>query len=123
MVILMKINNKGMTIVEVVLTFALIMVITTGLLIIVVNYRNKVSVSSEKLVMDTFKNNITQDLYNDMLKYGLTEINEYSEANFINVSNEIKSEIRDIPTYNTTASYSATQTGNGSLNITFESLN
>ena len=53
-----KLNNKGMSIVEVVLTFALIMVITTGLLMIVVNYRTKVIVSSERLTMDTFKNNI-----------------------------------------------------------------
>ena len=86
----MKLNNKGMSVVEIVLTFALIMMITTGLLMIVVNYRNKVSVSVERLTMDTFKNNITQDLYKDMLDNDLIEINEYSESNLINLESEVK---------------------------------
>ena len=97
-----KLNNKGMSIVEIVLTFALIMMITTGLLMIVVNYRNKVTVSSERLTMDTFKNNITQDLYSDMLKYGLKEINEYIDIDNVmvdNVTELVKSELKANPTY------------------------
>lgn len=96
----MRLNNKGMSIVEVVLTFALIMIISTGLLMIVVNYRNKVSVSSQRLIMDSLKNNTTQDIYNDMLKYGLKEINEYSDVDLENVAENVKMELRDVPTYN-----------------------
>ena len=80
----MKLNNKGMSVVEVVITFAIIMMITTGLLMIVVNYRSKVSVSSERLAMDTFKNNVTQDIYNDMLRYGVKEIHEFNYIDFAN---------------------------------------
>lgn len=99
-----KLNNKGMSIVEVVLTFALIMVITTGLLMIVVNYRTKVIVSSERLTMDTFKNNMTQDLYNDMLKYGVKEINSFVDIDDPTVDNfteEVKNELKEIPEYQT----------------------
>ena len=71
----MKLNNKGMSIVEVVVTFSLIMFLVVGLLVIVVNYRNKGAVSLERLTLDTFKNNLTQDINNDILTKGLKEIN------------------------------------------------
>ncbi len=74
----MRLNNKGMSIVEVIVTFALIMFLVVGLLIIVVNYRNKMSVSLERLNLDTFKNNLTQDINNDILKKGLKEIKDDS---------------------------------------------
>ena len=75
-----KLNNKGMSIVEVVVTFSIIMVISVGLLTIVVNYRNKISVSLERLKLDTFKSNVTQDVYNDILNLGVSEINTAGEC-------------------------------------------
>ena len=49
----MKLNNKGMSIIEIVLTFALIMVMVIGMLTIVMSYRDKASLSIKKLEMDT----------------------------------------------------------------------
>ncbi len=72
----MKLNNKGMSIVEVIVTFSLIMFLVVGLLVIVVNYRNKMSTSLERLSFDTFKNNLTQDINNDILTKGLKEIKD-----------------------------------------------
>lgn len=72
----MKLNNKGMSIVEVIVTFSLIMFLVVGLLVIVVNYRNKMSTSLERLTFDTFKNNLTQDINNDILTKGLKEIKD-----------------------------------------------
>jgi hypothetical protein len=72
----MKLNNKGMSIVEVIVTFSLIMFLVVGLLVIVVNYRNKMSTSLERLSLDTFKNNLTQDINNDILTKGLKEIKD-----------------------------------------------
>lgn len=69
----MKLNNKGMSIVEVVVTFSMIMFLIVGLLVIVMNYRNKMAVSIEKLTLDTFKNNLTQDINKDILELGLKE--------------------------------------------------
>lgn len=76
----MKLNNKGISIIEVVVTFTLIMFFSIGLLTIIVNYRNTVAVSLEKLKLDTFKNNITQDINNDILNKGLKEINTDGEC-------------------------------------------
>ncbi len=73
-------NNKGMSIIEVVITFTLIMFFATGLLIIIVNYRNTVSVSLEKLKLDTFKDSISQDINNDILTLGLREVNTEGEC-------------------------------------------
>ena len=76
----MKLDNKGMSIIEVVVTFTLIMFFATGLLIIIVNYRNTVSVSLEKLKLDTFKDSISQDINNDILTLGLKEVNTEGEC-------------------------------------------
>lgn len=76
----MKLNNKGISIIEVVLTFSLIMVMVIGMLAIVFNYREKASVSLEKLDMDTFKNTLTKDIQDDILAYGVTEINRDGEC-------------------------------------------
>ncbi len=77
-----KMNNKGLTIIEIVVTFSMIMFFCIGLLVIVNNYRNKVTVSLKKLDLDTFKNSITQDVNNDLLKqkYKLVEIVQASEG-------------------------------------------
>ena len=68
---MMKLNNKGMSIIEVIVTFSLIMFLVVGLLVIVVNYRNTVAVTLERLNLDTFKTNLTQDINNDILTLGL----------------------------------------------------
>lgn len=73
---MVKLNNKGISIVEVVVTFSLIMIIVCGLLVIVANYRNKAQVSFQRLTLDTFKDNITRDVYSDILEYGVKEINQ-----------------------------------------------
>lgn len=76
----MKLNNKGISIIEIVLTFALIMAMVIGMLTIVFNYRDKASVSLEKLEMDTFKNTLTKEIQDDILTKGLKEINEGGEC-------------------------------------------
>lgn len=76
----MKLNNKGMSIIEIVLSFAMVMVLVTGMLFIVVNYRNKVVISTKRLELNTFKNTLTQDIQNDIVKLGLQEINLNGEC-------------------------------------------
>ena len=76
-----KLNNKGMTVVEIVLTFSIIMIIVIGMLTIMVNYRNKVSVSLNRLKLETFKNNLTQDIYNDIIKLGVSKVEDFTDTN------------------------------------------
>lgn len=76
----MKLNNKGMSIIEIVLTFALIMVMVIGMLTIIMSYRDKASLSIKKLEMDTFKNTLTKDIQDDILKLGIEEVNMDGEC-------------------------------------------
>ena len=76
----MKLNNKGMSIIEIVLTFALIMVMVIGMLTIVMSYRDKASLSIKKLEMDTFKNTLTKDIQDDILKLGIEEVDMDGEC-------------------------------------------
>lgn len=76
-----KLNNKGISIVEVLVTFSIIMVIVISMLSIVMNYRSKVNITYEKLELDTFKNTLTKDIQDDILEYGIKEINTAGECN------------------------------------------
>ncbi len=84
----MKLNNKGMSIIEIVLTFALIMVIVLGLYNIVMNYRDKASRSLEKLELNTFKNTLTADIQKDITNLGVKEINTSGECSTISDLNK-----------------------------------
>lgn len=76
----MKLNNKGISIIEIVFTFVLIMAIVIGMLTIVFNYREKASLSLEKLNLDTFKNTLTKEIQDDILDKGVKEINYSGEC-------------------------------------------
>lgn len=76
----MKLNNKGMTIIEIVLTFALIMVMIISMFTIVMNYRAKVDTSLTMLELDTFKNTLTKDIQKDILELGVKEITNNTGA-------------------------------------------
>ena len=75
-----KLNNKGMTVVEIVLTFSIIMIIVVGMLTIVVNYRGKISTSLTRLKLETTKNTLTQSIYDDILKLGVKKIEDFSNS-------------------------------------------
>lgn len=77
----MKLNNKGMSIVEIVVTFALIMVMVIQMLVIVMNYREKVSTNLKELDLETFKDTLTRDIQKDILNIGVKEINVDGECN------------------------------------------
>ncbi len=72
----MKLNDKGMSIIETVLTFTLIMGIFFGMITIVMNYREKAILQLKKLELETFKNTITKDIQDDFLTRGVQEIND-----------------------------------------------
>ena len=70
----MKLNCKGVSIVEIIVTFSMIMVMVVGMFSIVINYRNKASITLERMKMDTFKNTLTRDIQNDILELGVEKI-------------------------------------------------
>ena len=68
-------NNRGLSIVEVVVTFAIVMTIISGLLAIIMNYRLKAENSFSELELETFKNTLTKTIQDDILNFGISEIN------------------------------------------------
>lgn len=80
---MLGLNNKGMSIIEIVLTFALVMFISIGMLAIVMNYRTKAQISIEKMDLLTYKNTLTKDIQDDLLKRGVKEINVEGECRTI----------------------------------------
>ncbi|MDD6224594.1 MAG: glycine-rich protein [bacterium] len=75
-----KLNQKGLTLIEVIMTFTLIMVIIAGLLTIIMNYRHRISIESKRLELVTYKNTLTKEIQDDILKLGLREINEEGDC-------------------------------------------
>ena len=76
-------NNKGFTVVEVVLSFSLVVVILASLVSIVVNYRDRVTEEEIKTQLIDFKNTITKVVYDDIVdidNVGYTSISECSSS-------------------------------------------
>lgn len=70
---LRKMNNKGMTAVEVLVCFVLVVVITTSLFTTVSTYKNKQQIESFKQDIFTYKNLLTKDINDDLIKGGLVD--------------------------------------------------
>lgn len=71
----MKINNKGFTLVELVLGFALLAIIVMGMLSISLNYRYSVKTSNRRIGLTQYKNSITRLIQDDILEKGILDIN------------------------------------------------
>jgi len=73
--VMKTLNNRGLSIVEVVVTFALVMAIISGILAIIMNYRQKAETSFSELELETIKNTLTKTIQDDILNFGISEIN------------------------------------------------
>ena len=69
-----RLNNHGISLVEIVVTFAIVMAIISGLLAIIMNYRLQAQNSFSKLELQTYKNNLTKTIQDDILNFGIGEI-------------------------------------------------
>lgn len=75
-----KLNEKGLSIIELIVTFALIMIIVSGLLTIIMNYRGRMQTELKRLDLVSYKNNLTKDIQQDIMDKGLQEINGGGEC-------------------------------------------
>lgn len=73
---MMKLNNKGMTVVEILLSFTLVVIIVMNLFSIIMNYRAKVNVEILRDEYIVTKYQITRDIQNDILDLVLKEVTE-----------------------------------------------
>lgn len=66
-----KLNNKGMTTVEILVTFLIVAVIVVSLYNGVVALKDKETISSYKLSLVTYRDLLTKDIQDDLIKVGL----------------------------------------------------
>ncbi len=69
-----KMNNKGMTIVELILTFAVLMVIVVGLLEVVLEAKQDVTDSNYVKQMEEYRTLVTKTIQDDLIKKKLTSV-------------------------------------------------
>lgn len=66
-----RLNNKGMTAIEILITFAIVVVIVVSMYNGIADLKAKETVSSYKLSLVTYKNLLTKDIQDDIIKNGL----------------------------------------------------
>lgn len=69
-----KLNNKGMTAIEILVTFVLVAVIVVSLYEAVITLKNKETISSYKLSLVTYRDLLTKDIQDDLIKIGLVGV-------------------------------------------------
>lgn len=67
-----RLNNKGMTAVEILVTFLIVAVIVVSLYDGIIALKDKETVSSYKLSLVTYRDLLTKDIQDDLIKIGLT---------------------------------------------------
>ena len=75
-----KMNNKGFTIIEIILSFSFIMVISVGLFISATNYKNKQQKESAKRNLESYKMNIISDIHKEIDEKGLKSMKTISNG-------------------------------------------
>lgn len=73
-------NEKGFTVIELVLSFALVMFLAIAMFSVVNNYRNRQQKEVTNRELITLKTNLTQDIYEDITKKKLKRV-EYCRKN------------------------------------------
>ena len=70
-----KLNNKGITTIEVIISFVIVIIIATSLYTTVTNYNQKRLIEGYKSKIFTYKNTVTKLIQDDIIKVGLTHAN------------------------------------------------
>lgn len=77
-----KLNNKGMTSVEILISFVVVVMISISMYTTVSAYQNKQQVESFKEKIMTYKNLLTKEVNDDLIKKGLIAVDvQFDEAN------------------------------------------
>lgn len=77
---MIKMDKKGFTVIEILLSFVLVMIIIINLFSIIINYRDRSYIEMLKTDYLTFKSVVTKDIQTDILKKGLSSIETVTPA-------------------------------------------
>ncbi len=78
---MIHLNNKGMTSIEVLISFIIVSSITITLFDLVTSYKTKQQVESYKSKINEYKSSITKVINDDIVKYGLAGISSMNQTN------------------------------------------
>lgn len=91
-----KLNNKGMTAVEILICFILVVVITVSMYTTVSSYKNKQQIEAFKEQIYTYKNLLAKDINDDLIKVGLIDAKIVESINGVSgVSYTVDMYLRD----------------------------
>lgn len=76
---MIKLNNKGMTSIEILICFIIVAAITVSLFDVVSTYKTKQQVESNKSIVLKYKNSLTKIINDDVIKYKLSSISNLSQ--------------------------------------------
>ncbi|MDD5887930.1 MAG: hypothetical protein PUC82_00385 [bacterium] len=79
----LKLNNKGLTAVEILVSFILMVIIVVSMYTTVNSYKNRQSIESDKDKIVAYKNLLTKEIQDDLIKKGLVDakINDSTTLN------------------------------------------
>ena len=82
-----RLNNKGFTTIEVILCFVLVVIITTSLYTTITSFNQKRITEEYKSKIYTYKNLLTKEIQDDILKKGLlsAEVDNTSDYDYFDV--------------------------------------
>ena len=83
-----RLNKKGMTTVEILVSFVIVAVISSTIYTTVSNYATRREIESYKLELNTYKNLLTKEIQDDLIKKGLLNVSK--EENLTSNTDEFK---------------------------------
>ena len=90
-----RLNNKGITTIEVIISFVIVVIITASLYTTVSNYNQKRLIENYKSKIYTYKNTLTKEIQDDFIKIGLTHATYKSEHNNATIYHTVECDLRD----------------------------
>lgn len=90
-----RLNNKGITTIEVIISFVIVVIITASLYTTVSNYNQKRLIENYKSKIYTYKNTLTKEIQDDFIKIGLTHATYKSEHNNSTIYHIVECDLRD----------------------------
>lgn len=109
-----KINNKGMTVVEIIVCFALASIIIVSMFELLNSYKNKEDEESFKTSINTYKTTLTKVIYDDIIKnHGVSKAESNQSGDTFVIRLTFKNNTtKDIEVYNKTMCITITRDSN-----------
>ena len=90
-----RLNNKGITTIEVIISFVIVVIITASLYTTVSNYNQKRLIEGYKAKIYTYKNTVTKIIQDDFIKIGLTHASYSNQHLGSSIIHTVDCDLRD----------------------------